>query len=124
MMGEPARAPASAQRAARQTLVGTVTSDRMQKTIVVRVDRLVRHPLYQRVLRRGASFKVHDETNRAKVGDRVRIMATRPLSKDKRWRLVEVLAKASTAPAVPDAQEAVAAAGPEAPSAKPGQDVR
>ena len=69
----------------------------MQKTIVVQVARLVRHPKYHRVLRRTTKFKVHDETNRAKAGDFVKIMETRPLSKDKRWRLVEVLRQESRA---------------------------
>jgi small subunit ribosomal protein S17 len=63
----------------------------MQKTIVVQVARRVQHPIYQRVVRRTTRFKVHDEANRAKVGDYVKIAETRPLSKDKRWRLVEVL---------------------------------
>jgi small subunit ribosomal protein S17 len=79
-----------------------VISDRMMKTIVVRVNRLVRHSMYQRVVKRSTRFKVHDELNQAKVGDWVRIMETRPLSKDKRWRLIEILRRASTAPAVPD----------------------
>ncbi len=66
-------------------------SDRMQKTIVVQVERVVRHPVYSRVIRLATKFKAHDEKNEAKVGDRVRIVETRPLSKDKRWRLAEVL---------------------------------
>lgn len=92
-------------RAARKTRTGIVVSDRMMKTCVVRVDRLVRHPLYSRVVRRSTTFKVHDETNAARVGDWVSIMETRPLSKDKRWRLVDVIRRASGAPAVPGSHE-------------------
>ena len=88
-------------RQARKVRVGMVVSNRMHKTIVVRVARLVRHPRYPRVIRRATKFKAHDETNSAKMGDWVKIMETRPLSKDKRWRLVEILRRASTAPAVP-----------------------
>ncbi len=88
-------------RPARKVRVGVVVSNRMHKTIVVRVSRLVRHPLYPRVIRRASKFKAHDETNSAKVGDWVKIMETRPLSKDKRWRLVDILRRASTAPPVP-----------------------
>ena len=99
----------SAARARRKILVGVVTSNKMQKTIVVQVHHLVRHPKYNRVLKRAASFKVHDETNSAAIGDLVKIMETRPLSKDKRWRLVEILRRASSAPPVPDAPEAPAA---------------
>ena len=69
----------------------------MQKTIVVQVGRLVQHQKYQRVVRRTTNFKVHDETNRAKIGDYVTIAETRPLSKDKRWRLVEILRSAQGA---------------------------
>lgn len=107
----------STPRAARRTLKGIVTSNRMQKTIVVRVDRLVRHPLYQRVLPRSMSFKAHDEENRAKIGDRVIIMETRPISKDKRWRLVEVVAQVSTAPPVPGSEEETRVAPPRGPAA-------
>ena len=95
-------------RTTRKTRVGIVTSNKMQKTIVVQVARLVRHPKYSRVLRQANSFKAHDETNSAAVGDWVKIMETRPISKDKRWRLVEILRRASTAPPLPDAPEAAA----------------
>lgn len=95
----PEQAP---PRSRRKVRVGLVTSNKMTKTIVVRVDRLVRHPKYNRVVRHASSFKVHDERNSASVGDRVRIMETRPLSKDKRWRLVEILTRASSAPPVPE----------------------
>ena len=91
-------------RGHRKVRVGVVTSDRMQKTIVVRVTRVVRHPLYQRVIKQRNSFKVHDEQDQAKLGDVVRIVETRPLSKDKRWRLVEVVTRASTVPPVPEVE--------------------
>ena len=78
----------------RKTRVGTVVSDKMDKTIVVQVERRIRHPLYGRIITRRRKFKVHDENNAASVGDRVRIMETRPLSKEKRWRLVEIVEKA------------------------------
>ncbi len=95
-------APASVQaRGRRKTRMGIVVSDKMMKTLVVRVDRLVSHPRYSRTMTRRASFKVHDESNEAKIGDLVEIMETRPLSKHKRWRLVKVVRRASTAPAVP-----------------------
>jgi len=75
----------------RKIRVGAVTSDKMDKTIVVRVDRLSTHKKYKRIIRCASKFKVHDEQNQAKVGDKVRIMEIRPLSKEKRWRLVGVL---------------------------------
>ena len=88
--------------------MGIVTSNKMQKTIVVRITRLVRHPVYNRVMKQVNSFKAHDETNQAKVGDWVKIMETRPLSRDKRWRLVEIVKRASTAPAVPGSEDTIA----------------
>lgn len=81
------------KRNRRKTRQGIVVSDKMDKTIVVRVDRLVKHKKYGRVLKRSNKFKVHDETEQANVGDKVRIVETRPLSKEKRWRLVEILSK-------------------------------
>ena len=78
----------------RKTKVGRVVSDRMDKTIVVSVERLARHPLYKRVIRLTTKFKAHDETNEAHVGDTVLIEESRPLSATKRWRLVRVLQKA------------------------------
>ena len=93
--------------------VGTVTSDRMQKTIVVRVDGLTRHPKYGRVLGSARSFKAHDEQREAHVGDVVRIVETRPLSKDKRWRLVEILKRAPKQ--VVELNDPLAAEPPEAP---------
>ena len=78
----------------RQTKVGRVVSDKMQKTIVVEVERRVQEARYQRTIKRTSRFHAHDEANTAKVGDRVRIEETRPLSKKKRWRLREILTKA------------------------------
>ena len=78
-----------------------MTSNRMRKTIVVQVSQLARHPKYSRVVLKAASFKAHDETNEASIGDWVQIMETRPISKEKRWRLVKVLRRASSAPPIP-----------------------
>ena len=75
----------------RRTKVGRVVSDKMDKTVVVSVERLQRHPIYKRVIRRSTKFKAHDQDNAARVGDTVRIEESRPLSRDKRWRLVEIL---------------------------------
>lgn len=77
----------------RKIKTGVVVSDKMQKTIVVRVERLTRHPLYKKIIRRFKKFKAHDEKNSAKAGDTVKIVESRPLSKDKRWRLLEVINK-------------------------------
>ena len=82
-------------RAQRKTRIGTVVSDKMDKTVVVMVETRVRHPLYGRTVTRSKRFKAHDETNACKIGDKVRIMETRPLSKDKRWRVAEVLVRAA-----------------------------
>jgi small subunit ribosomal protein S17 len=82
------------ERGMRKTRVGTVISDRMDKTIVVRVQTLKEHPRYRKVVRQSTRFKVHDEQNQCTVGDRVRIVETRPLSHDKRWRLLEIVEKA------------------------------
>jgi small subunit ribosomal protein S17 len=84
-------------RGVRQELTGVVTSAKMQKTIVVKVIRAVQHPLYQRVVRHSKKYYAHDETGEARVGDTVRIVSTRPLSKLKRWRLQEVIAKSTRA---------------------------
>ena len=81
-------------RGIRKTRVGMVVSDRMEKTRVVVVQRLVKHPLYQKYIRRRSRYKVHDETNACRVGDRVLIIETRPLSREKRWRLKEILERA------------------------------
>jgi small subunit ribosomal protein S17 len=80
-------------RSRRKTRVGEVVSNKMDKTVVVAVTRLVRHPLYGRFVKKTSKFKVHDESNVCNTGDVVRIMETRPISKDKRWRLVEVMKK-------------------------------
>jgi small subunit ribosomal protein S17 len=78
----------------RKTRVGKVVSDRMDKTIVVSIERLVKHPQVGRYVRRRSKFKVHDEKNECRIGDTVRFMETRPISKDKRWRFVEVVERA------------------------------
>ena len=75
----------------RKRLVGKVVSNRMTQTVVVEVTRLVQHPVYKRVMRRAKKFKVHDEAIKPQVGDEVRIEETRPISKDKRWRLIEIV---------------------------------
>jgi len=82
------------ERNNRKTRVGRVVSDKMDKTVVVAVETKVRHPLYGKTVNRTTKFKAHDENNEAKVNDRVLIMETRPLSKDKRWRIVEIVEKA------------------------------
>ena len=78
----------------RKTRVGRVVSDKMDKTIVVAIEDRVAHPLYKKIVKRTYKLKAHDEKNECAVGDRVRVMETRPLSKDKRWRLVEIVEKA------------------------------
>ena len=82
------------ERALRKTRTGMVVSDKMDKTVVVAIQDSVKHPIYDKVVKRTVKRKVHDENNQCGVGDRVRIMETRPLSKDKRWRLVEIIEKA------------------------------
>lgn len=82
-------------RGRRSEKIGIVTSDAMQKSVVVRVDRLVKHPIYKRYIRRRSKFMAHNEIEGVTVGDQVRIVETRPLSARKRWRVVEVLRKAS-----------------------------
>jgi small subunit ribosomal protein S17 len=82
------------QRPARKTQVGTVVSDKMQKTVVVEVQRRGRHPLYKKIVRYSRRFKAHDEAGDAHLGDKVLIAETRPLSKDKRWRVAQVLERA------------------------------
>ncbi len=78
----------------RKTRVGKVISDKMDKTIVVAVEDSVAHPLYKKIIKRTYKLKAHDENNECRVGDKVEVMETRPLSKDKRWRLVEIIEKA------------------------------
>lgn len=75
----------------RKVLLGEVVSDRMQKTITVKVERRFRHPVYERVVKRSKKFHAHDEHNQCQIGDQVRIIETRPLSKTKRWRLLEIV---------------------------------
>ncbi len=82
------------ERNLRKTRTGMVVSDKMDKTIVVAIEDNVRHPLYKKIVKRTVKLKAHDENNECRVGDRVSVMETRPLSKDKRWRLVEIIEKA------------------------------
>lgn len=79
------------ERGHRKTQVGVVVSDKMEKTVVVRVDRLVKHSVYSKYIKRSVKYKVHDEQNSSKVGDRVQIIESRPLSKDKRWSLKQII---------------------------------
>ena len=82
------------ERNFRKQRVGTVISDKMDKTVVVSVKDRVRHPLYKKIVNRTIKLKAHDELNECGIGDRVKVMETRPLSKDKRWRVVEIIEKA------------------------------
>ena len=82
------------ERNLRKTRVGKVVSDKMDKTIVVAVQDNVKHPLYGKIVKKTYKLKAHDENNECRVGDRVKVMETRPLSKDKRWRLVQIIEKA------------------------------
>ncbi|MGI6091786.1 MAG: 30S ribosomal protein S17 [Veillonellaceae bacterium] len=82
------------ERNERKTRIGKVVSNKMEKTVVVAVERLVRHPLYNKSIKNTVKFKAHDEQNECREGDTVEIMETRPLSKDKRWRVVEILERA------------------------------
>ena len=82
------------ERTLRKTRVGKVVSDKMDKTIVVAIETSVKHSLYNKIVRKTVKFKAHDENNECQVGDKVLIMETRPLSKDKNWRLVEIIEKA------------------------------
>ena len=81
-------------RAFRKTRIGTVVSDKMDKTIVVAIEDSVRHPLYKKTMKRTYKLKAHDENNECGIGDTVEVMETRPLSKDKRWRLINIIEKA------------------------------
>ena len=83
-----------AERNLRKTRVGRVVSDKMDKTVVVAIVDNIKHPLYKKIVKRTVRLKAHDENNACKVGDRVEVMETRPLSKDKRWRVVEIIEKA------------------------------
>ncbi len=82
------------ERNLRKTRIGKVVSDKMDKTIVIAVETNVKHPLYKKIVKRTTKFKAHDENNECGIGDKVKIMETRPLSKDKRWRLVSIIEKA------------------------------
>ena len=99
--GESAPAPETTtaqpaqKRGQRADKIGIITSDKMMKTVVVRVDRLVKHPVYKRYIRKRSKFMAHNEIEGVSIGDQVRIVETRPLSAHKRWRVVEVLRKAS-----------------------------
>ena len=83
------------ERGTRKTQVGIVVSDKMQKTVVVRVSHLVKHTEYNKYIKRSVKYKAHDETNSCKIGDRVQIIESRPLSKDKRWRIKQILQRTS-----------------------------
>ncbi len=83
-----------AERGFRKVRVGEVVSDKMDKTIVVKIEDSVKHPLYKKIIKRSIKLKAHDELNECGIGDRVEIMETRPLSKDKRWRLTKIVEKA------------------------------
>ena len=83
-----------AERGRRKVRTGVVVSDAMDKTVLVRIDRVVRHPMYDKTVRRSSKLAAHDEANDAHVGDTVRVMETRPLSKTKRWRVVEIVERA------------------------------
>ncbi|MBC7958781.1 MAG: 30S ribosomal protein S17 [Vallitaleaceae bacterium] len=82
------------ERNMRKTRIGKVVSDKMDKTIVVAIENSVRHPLYNKIVKRTYKLKAHDENNECGIGDKVKVMETRPLSKQKRWRLVEIVEKA------------------------------
>ena len=82
------------ERNLRKTRVGKVVSDKMDKTIVVAIEDNVKHPLYKKIVKRTYKLKAHEENNECNIGDRVKVMETRPLSKDKRWRLIEIIEKA------------------------------
>jgi len=82
------------ERNLRKTRTGIVTSDKMEKTVVVSIVRSVKHPLYGKIMKQTSKLKAHDENNECNIGDKVKVMETRPLSKDKRWRLVEIIEKA------------------------------
>ncbi len=106
----------------RKEKVGRVVSDKMDKTIVVSVERLSRHPLYKRVIRLTTKFKAHDERNEARIGDTVRIVESRPLSATKRWRLVEVVARAGEGAGEPVVAEEQATSDAIHMAAHPGRE--
>lgn len=94
----------SAKQGQRQEKVGVVTSNKMQKTVVITVERQMNHPLYKRVVRRSKNFLAHDEKNECRVGDTVRIEETRPLSARKRWRVIEIISKATLVAPIPEVE--------------------
>ncbi len=94
MSDEQSTTVTTAERGRRKVRTGVVVSDKMDKTVLVRVDRKVTHPLYRKTVRRSSKFAAHDEQNEAHVGDTVRVMETRPISKSKRWRVVEIVERA------------------------------
>ena len=94
MSDEQSTTATTAERARRKVRTGVVVSDTMDKTVLVRIDRKVTHPLYRKTVRRSSKFAAHDEQNEAHVGDTVRVMETRPISKSKRWRVVEIVERA------------------------------
>ena len=106
----------------RKEKVGRVVSDKMDKTIVVSVERLSRHPLYKRVIRLTTKFKAHDERNEARIGDTVRIVESRPLSATKRWRMVEIVARAGEGAGEPVVSEEEATSEAIHMAAHPGRD--
>lgn len=83
-----------ARETSRKTRIGTVVSDKMDKTCVIKIEDRIAHPLYKKTVKRSIKLKAHDENNECGIGDRVKVMETRPLSRDKRWRLVEIIEKA------------------------------
>jgi small subunit ribosomal protein S17 len=93
-MANSEKTKAATERPTRKTRIGLVVSDKMQKTVVVAIERRVAHPVYGKMMTLTTRLKAHDEENSAKAGDTVRIMETRPMSKDKRWRLVEIVQRA------------------------------
>ena len=94
MSDEQTATTTAAERGRRKVRTGVVVSDKMDKTVLVRIDRTVTHPLYRKTVRRSSKLAAHDEQNEAHVGDTVRVMETRPASKDKRWRVVEIVTRA------------------------------
>ena len=94
MSDEQSTTATTAERARRKVRTGVVVSDKMDKTVLVRIDRKVTHPLYRKTVRRSSKVAAHDEQNEAHVGDTVRVMETRPISKSKRWRVVEIVERA------------------------------
>ncbi len=113
---------ADALRSMRKEKVGRVVSDKMDKTIVVSVERLSRHPLYKRVIRLTTKFKAHDERNEARIGDTVRIVESRPLSATKRWRMTEIVQRGSEGAGEPVVAEEEATSEAIHAAAHPGRD--